>query len=93
MYDRILIGIDFSDSSVETVRWAVSRFPSAELILFHAIEPLSVPAYLSRELGGKLDLLREKELDAKTNLEHIASGLGVEASIEVRHGWAPVIVP
>jgi nucleotide-binding universal stress UspA family protein len=89
MYDRILIGIDFSDSSVETVRWAVSRFPSAELILFHAIEPLSVPAYLSRELGGKLDLLREKELDAKTNLEHVASGLGIEARIEVRLGWAP----
>ena len=89
MYDRILIGIDFSDSSVETVRWAVSRFPSAELILFHSIEPLSVPAYLSRELGGKLDLLREKELDAKTNLEHIASGLGIEARIEVRLGWAP----
>ncbi len=89
MYDRILIGIDFSDSSVETVRWAVSRFPSAELVLFHAIEPLSVPAYLSRELGGKLDLLREKELDAKTNLEHVASGLGIEADIEVRLGWAP----
>ncbi|MFO7587558.1 MAG: universal stress protein [Gemmatimonadota bacterium] len=89
MYDRILIGIDFSDSSVETVRWAVSRFPSAELTLFHSIEPLSVPAYLTRELGGKLDLLREKELDAKTNLEHVASGLGVEARIEVRHGWAP----
>ena len=45
MYDRILIGIDFSDSSVETVRWAVSRFPTADIVLFHAIEPLSIQRY------------------------------------------------
>ena len=62
MYERILIGIDFSDSSVETVRWAVSRFPTAEIVLFHAIEPLSIPGYLSRALGGSLELMREKEL-------------------------------
>ncbi|MEJ2547122.1 MAG: universal stress protein, partial [Gemmatimonadota bacterium] len=89
MYDRILIGIDFSDSSVETVRWAVSRFPTAEIVLFHAIEPLSVPDYLSRALGGGLELMREKELDARTNLEHLAEGVGIEATLEVRLGWAP----
>jgi nucleotide-binding universal stress UspA family protein len=89
MYDRILIGIDFSDSSVETVRWAVSRFPTAEIVLFHAIEPLSVPDYLSRVLGGGLELMREKELDARTNLEHLAEGVGIEATLEVRLGWAP----
>ena len=89
MYDRILIGIDFSDSSVETVRWAVSRFPTAEIVLFHAIEPLSIPGYLSRTLGGGLELMREKELDALTNLEHLVEGIGIEARLEVRLGWAP----
>ena len=89
MYDRILIGIDFSDSSVETVRWTVSRFPTADIVLFHAIEPLSVPGYLSRALGGGLELMREKELDARTNLELLAEGIGIEARIEVRLGWAP----
>ena len=92
MYDRILIGIDFSDSSVETVRWTVSRFPTAEIILFHAIEPLSIPGYLSRTLGGGLELMREKELDARTNLEHLAEGIGIEARIEVRLGWAPEVL-
>ena len=92
MYDRILIGIDFSDSSVETVRWAVSRFPTAEIVLFHAIEPLSIPGYLSRTLGGGLELMREKELDARANLEHLAEGIGIEAKLEVRLGWAPEVL-
>jgi nucleotide-binding universal stress UspA family protein len=89
MYSRILVGIDFSDSSVETVRWAVSRFPRAELTLFHAMEPLTVPEYLVRELGTRLELLKEKELDARTNLEHIAAGLGIDARVMVQPGWAP----
>ena len=89
MYDRILVGIDFSDSSVETVRWTVSRFPTADIVLFHAIEPLSIPGYLARTLGGGVELMREKELDARTNLELLVEGIGIEARIEVRLGWAP----
>lgn len=89
MYDRILIGIDFSDSSIETVRWAVSRFPSADLVLFHSIERFSVPGYLVREFGDRLDLLEEKELDVRTNLEHIAERLGIDARYDIRHGWTP----
>ena len=89
MYHSILIGIDFSDASIESVRWTVSRFPEAEIILFHSIEPLSVPGYVLRELGSQLELVREKELDARTNLEAIASQCGIEARCEVRGGWIP----
>jgi len=89
MYHRILIGIDFSDASIESVRWAVSRFSEAEIVLFHSIPPLNVPGYVLRELGSKLELVREKELDARTNLEAIASQVGIEARCEVRGGWPP----
>jgi nucleotide-binding universal stress UspA family protein len=89
MVHSILIGIDFSDTSVETVRWTLSRFPDAEIILFHAIEPLNVPGYLIRELGSKLEIVREKELDARANLEEIAGQCGIEARCEVRGGWTP----
>jgi nucleotide-binding universal stress UspA family protein len=89
MYQRILIGIDFSDSSLETVRWAVSRFPTADLVLFHSIERFTAPDYLVRELGDRLDLLVEKELDVKTNLEHIASQLGIDVEYDIRYGWTP----
>jgi universal stress protein E len=89
MYHSILLGIDFSDASVETVRWAVARFPDAEITLFHAIEPLGVPGYLRRELESKLQISRERELDARANLEEIASQCGIEARVEVRPGWTP----
>ena len=89
MYHSILIGIDFSDTSVETVRWAISRFPEAEITLFHAIERLGVPGYLLRELGSKLEIVRERELDARANLEEIATQCGIEARVEVRLGWTP----
>ncbi len=89
MYQSILIGIDFSDTSVETVRWAVSRFPEADITLFHAIERLGVPGYLTRELGSKLGMVQERELDARANLEEIAAHCGIEARVEVRAGWTP----
>jgi nucleotide-binding universal stress UspA family protein len=89
MYHSILVGIDFSDTSVETVRWAVARFPDADITLFHAIENLEVPGYLERELGSRLDILRERELDARANLEEIAAQCGIEARVEVRAGWTP----
>lgn len=89
MYKSILVGIDFSDTSVETVRWAVSRFPDAEITLFHAIERLGVPGYLSRELGPDLGMVQERDLDARANLEAIAEQCGIEARIEVRAGWTP----
>ena len=89
MYQSILIGIDFSDASVDTVRWTVSRFPDADITLFHAIERLGVPGYLSRELGSKLGMVQERELDARANLEAIAEQCGIDARIEVRAGWTP----
>jgi nucleotide-binding universal stress UspA family protein len=89
MYQSILIGIDFSDTSVETVRWAVSRFPDADFTLFHAIEPLGIPGYLTRELGSKLEIVRERELDARANLEEIAEQCGIDVRVEVRAGWTP----
>jgi len=89
MYHSILIGIDFSDTSVDTVRWTMSRFPEADITLFHAIERLGVPGYLSRELGSKLGMVQERELDARANLEAIAEKCGIAARIEVRAGWTP----
>lgn len=92
MYERILIGIDFSDSSLETVKWAVSRFPTADIVLFHAIERFTAPDYLVRELGDRLDLLTEKELDVRANLEHVAEQLGIRVEMDVRNGWTPEVL-
>ena len=89
MYQRILVGIDFSDASEETVRWAVTRFPKADIVLFHSVESFSLPGYLRRELGEELDVFLERDLDIRANLEALADKVGVDAQLEVRHGWAP----
>lgn len=89
MYERILVAIDFSDPSVEALRWAARRFPEAEITLFHALERGHPPAYVRRAIGEELDLGRERELDVRTNLEHLAEETGIPARIAVRTGWPP----
>ncbi|TFG66020.1 MAG: universal stress protein [Gemmatimonadales bacterium] len=89
MYQKILIGIDFSDISEESVCWAVSRFPKAEIVLFHAIEQVTIPGYLRRELGVELDVKLEAELDVLANLEAIAERVGIKPEFEIRRGWTP----
>ena len=89
MYQRILVGIDFSDASEEAVRWAVSRFPEAEIVLFHSVEKFVVPGYLRRELGEELDVFLERELDVRANLEALAEHIGIQATLAVRRGWTP----
>jgi len=89
MFERILVAIDFSDPALDALRWTVKRFGGAEITLFHALESLDAPSYLTRALGQDLDLELETELDARTNLEALAHEHGIEPRVVVRHGWPP----
>ncbi len=87
MYSKILLGIDFSEPSVQAMHWALERFPEAELFLFHAIEPIATLNYLRTALGADADLAQEKTLDAKANLEQLAVEAGPRAQLLIGHGW------
>jgi len=89
MYKRIFIGVNFSDDSLAAVRWTASRFPDAELTLFHTVEPPEAPNYVLRSLEGGEDLAREKEQDALANLEHVREECAPNARLEVSPGWPP----
>jgi len=89
MFERILVAIDFSDPALDALRWTVTHFPDAEITLFHSIESLDAPSYLTRALGKELDLELETELDASTNLEALAHEHGIEPRVAIRHGWPP----
>lgn len=89
MFRRILVSIDFSDPSVEALRWSARRFPEAELTAFHAVEEPDPPPYVSRALEGKVSLEQEGELDARTNLEVLLGELELTADIAIRQGWPP----
>lgn len=89
MFSRILVAIDFSDPSVDALRWTAERFPDAELVLFHAIEEEEPPSYVRQALKGDLDTVKEKELDVRTNLEHLSEELDRPSEILVYRGWPP----
>ena len=89
MFRNILAAIDFSDASTDALRWAVESFPGARVTLFHALEAVRVPGYLRRALGEATDPARDRDLDARSNLELIRTELGIEAELVVRSGWPP----
>ncbi len=89
MFERILVAVDFSDPSLDALRWTVKRFGDAEITLFHSLESLDAPSYLTRALDRDVDLVLETELDARANLEALAHEHGIEPRIVVRRGWPP----
>jgi nucleotide-binding universal stress UspA family protein len=45
--ETIVLGTDFSDAATRTARWVATRMaPNASLILVHALEPNTPPAFL-----------------------------------------------
>jgi len=89
MYEHILVAIDFSDPATEALRWAISRFPEAEITLCHVTEAREPPPYLQRALQDEVALAGERELDVRTNLELLAAENGIVSRISVRSGWLP----
>lgn len=89
MFDKILVAIDFSDPSVEALDWTRDRYPDAEITLFHALERTDPPGYVQRALEDAMDVGKEEELDARTNLEALAEARGLEGRTIVREGWPP----
>ncbi|MEE8561594.1 MAG: universal stress protein, partial [Gemmatimonadota bacterium] len=85
MFDHILVAIDFSDASVESLRWIVKSFPDAKLTLFHAMPEAEASADLRHSLSGKVDP-QERELDARSNIELLAHSISPDAEIVVRSG-------
>ncbi len=92
MFDKILVAVDFSDPSVEALDWTRDRYPGAEIFLFHALERTDPPGYVRRALGDSLDLVREEELDARSNLKALAEERGGDGGTVVREGWPPETV-
>lgn len=92
MFDEILVAIDFSDPSVDALDWTLDRYPDAAVTLFHALERTDPPAYVRRALDEAVDIGREEELDARSNLEALAQDRGLEGRTLLREGWPPAAV-
>ncbi len=85
MYDRILVVIDFSKRSVRSLRWTVTAFPQAEIILFHPLPEVHSSSEVRQSLTGKVDP-GEAEQDAQANLELLSQEICPTAEVVVRSG-------
>jgi nucleotide-binding universal stress UspA family protein len=89
-YERIVVAVDFSESSLRTTRWVANVLaPTAELVLAHVIEIPEPPGIL-RDLAAPTDVL---EATAREGSERKLRDMSREANvkrswIEVRRGAA-----
>jgi len=85
---RVVIGVDFSASSISAARWASGWLDSdAELILVHALVVPDVSAALASRLPLPTSLIANARAGAERRLRDLSSTLGPhQVSIEAREG-------
>lgn len=85
---RVVIGVDFSASSISAARWASGWIDSdAELILVHALVVPDVSAALASRLPLPASLIANARAGAERRLRDLSSTLGShQVSIEAREG-------
>jgi nucleotide-binding universal stress UspA family protein len=85
---RVVLGIDFSDASLGTARWAARHLaPDAELALVHVVPLAPPPGFLRRELPGSDHLLEHARDATRQGLRGLANSIGaVRCITSVRAG-------
>ena len=84
-FERIVIGVDFSDASRAAVDWAAGNFPDAELTLVHCLDLPGLPSFLSRHEDRRRRMLALAREGATERLATLAHSLGtVRVHTEVR---------
>jgi nucleotide-binding universal stress UspA family protein len=87
-FDRILIGMDFSETAIKAAKWASEHFaPTAEITLVHVIDLPDQPPF-GRHLLPAPDVIEADAREyAATHLREVASYLTPEAPrCEIRVG-------
>jgi nucleotide-binding universal stress UspA family protein len=86
--DRFLVAVDFSDSSIAAVEWAVRHLaPDAEFILAHAQVTAAPPPFLRGVLPPHEESLAAAREDAAARLRRLAAALPTErVQVEVAAG-------
>jgi nucleotide-binding universal stress UspA family protein len=85
--ERIVVGIDFSESSVAAARWAAQCFPGAGLTLVHAVFVPQPPRFLRERLPAAELLVESARTGAATRLAQLRSELSADrVETEIRVG-------
>jgi nucleotide-binding universal stress UspA family protein len=74
--ERIIVGIDFSASSIAAARWIATHFaPSAELILAHSVFIPEPPRFLRGRFPSSASLIENARAGAEARLVELARSL------------------
>jgi nucleotide-binding universal stress UspA family protein len=86
--NRIVVGIDFSEPSVEAARWAARNFaPGAEVVLLHVIAIPDAPPIVQNRYPRRDLLVGTVREGAEKRLREISLTLGAERVwVEIREG-------
>lgn len=88
--DTVVIGVDFSVSSLDTVHWVARHFaPDARLVLVHSVEASQAPGFYSDFLPPLDDLVEDGRKRAEERLAQLDGELAATSvRREVRIGRA-----
>lgn len=77
--ERVVVGTDFSDASVEAAQWAARRFaPRAEIVLVHAVTVPEPPVFLRGRFPQSGTLIATARAGAEARLRELGASLGAE---------------
>lgn len=87
-FRRIVVGVDFTDTSLAAVRWAsVQLAPEAEIVLAHIAPEPAPPAFLRGHLPPVTDIVTQRETALYSGLCALADLVGrARASVEMSSG-------
>lgn len=88
MYEKIVIAIDFSETSIKAAKWASESFaPKADITLVHVVDPPDQPPFGRHLLPGADVVEAEAREYGATHLREIASFLtAAQPRCEIRVG-------
>lgn len=77
--ERVVIGMDFSETSLAAARWVARHFaPQAEIILLHVLEIPKPPAFLQAALPESRGLEENARQGADQRLREVGISLGAD---------------
>lgn len=86
MFQRVVVGVDFSGASLETAAWVARQIRPDELILVHVVRPLVPPAYIRDALIDPDAMLQAGVEEAAERLHALRDRLSAECTLDVRSG-------
>jgi nucleotide-binding universal stress UspA family protein len=91
---RVLVGVDFSHTSLAAVRWVGSHLAAGgEVFLVHAVELPQAPSFLRRVLPAPTEVEDELKSAARHRLTELAGSVGLpDGAAHVRTGSAPQVL-